>query len=144
MGIQLHRDFAGCGACIREVLRPSFDAEAKKVLGDRRLLAPLEVRDRPKPVDVAAVENEGVSVLFAAIVCGSFHNDEREYYSEPGDFFAMRNPMSRRFALLTALLLSASAAGQPAAQQRIRNHFDSDAHLGPPAFFDLEVLGTPA
>ena len=52
--------------------------------------------------------------------------------------------MSRRLALLTAFLVASWAAAQSAAPQRIRNHFDSDAHLSPPAFFELVVLGAPA
>ena len=53
--------------------------------------------------------------------------------------------MNRRFAFVTWLLLAASASAQPAVTppQRIRNHFDSDAHLGPPSFFDFVVLGAP-
>jgi hypothetical protein len=53
--------------------------------------------------------------------------------------------VNRRFAFVTWLLLAASASAQPAATppQRIRNHFDSDAHLGPPSFFDFVVLGAP-
>ena len=54
--------------------------------------------------------------------------------------------MSRRLAFVALLLLAASASAQPAhpaAPQRIRNHFDADAHLGPPAFFNFLVLGAP-
>jgi hypothetical protein len=53
--------------------------------------------------------------------------------------------VNRRFAFVGWLLLVASAPAQPAVTppQRIRNHFDSDAHLGPPSFFDFVVLGSP-
>jgi len=53
--------------------------------------------------------------------------------------------VNRRFAFVTWLLLAASASAQPAVTPpgRIRNHFDSDAHLGPPSFFDFVVLGAP-
>jgi hypothetical protein len=53
--------------------------------------------------------------------------------------------VNRIFAFVTWLLLAVSASAQPAVTppQRIRNHFDSDAHLGPPSFFDFVVLGAP-
>ena len=35
------------------------------------------------------------------------------------------------------------AAVSPAAAERMRNHFDSDAPLRPPAFFEFVVLGAP-
>jgi len=45
-------------------------------------------------------------------------------------------------ALPLGLCLLASAAS-PAAAGKIRNHFDSDAPLRPPAFFEFVVLGAP-
>lgn len=48
----------------------------------------------------------------------------------------------RTQSLFLALSLLA-AAGSPAAAEKVRNHFDSDAPMRPPAFFDFAVLGEP-
>jgi len=49
---------------------------------------------------------------------------------------------SRRVWL--AFLLCLAAVGAWAAPEKIRNHFDSDASMRPPGFFDFLVLGSPA
>jgi 3-keto-disaccharide hydrolase len=46
--------------------------------------------------------------------------------------------------LLGLLAFAAVAPGLRAQAQKLRNHFDNDALLQPPAFFDFVVLGTPA
>ena len=49
--------------------------------------------------------------------------------------------VSRLLSLLAALALALAA---PAAfGEKFRSHFDSDGVSGPPAFFDLQVLGAP-
>ena len=48
---------------------------------------------------------------------------------------------SSKKVLAVGLLLLAAAAWSRA--EKLRNHFDSDALLQPPAFFDFLVLGTP-
>ncbi len=53
---------------------------------------------------------------------------------------AMKNRLSRR-GLPGALLLFLAASFVSA--QKLRNHFDADAPLGEPAFFDFLVLGAP-
>ena len=52
----------------------------------------------------------------------------------------MRSRLARR-GLRSALLLFLAASGLSA--QRLRNHFDADAILREPAFFDFLVLGAP-
>ena len=42
-----------------------------------------------------------------------------------------------------ALLAGVLAAASPALAERIRNHFDSDGIMRPPAFFEFVVLGAP-
>lgn len=46
--------------------------------------------------------------------------------------------------LFGLLAIAAVAPALGAQTQRLRNHFDNDALLQPPAFFDFVVLGTPA
>lgn len=53
---------------------------------------------------------------------------------------AMKSRLASR-ALPGALLLFLAASWVSA--QKLRNHFDADAALRPPAFFDFLVLGTP-
>lgn len=79
MRIQLDGNLARGHADIGEVLRPCFDPESEKVLGQSRLLASFELRDRPQPVHVAAIENECVSVLLVAVGRGSVHRHSREF-----------------------------------------------------------------
>src|SRR5215468_323868 len=134
MRVELDSDLARGRSGIGEILGPPFDPKAEEVFRHRRLLAPLEVRDRPKPVDVAAIENEHVSVLLPAIVRRSIHHDGGNITRNRRIFSRWESSMSRRLALLTAFLVASWAAAQSAAPQRIRNHFDSDAHLSPPAF----------
>jgi hypothetical protein len=50
----------------------------------------------------------------------------------------MRSP-ARALALLCLLALCSAAA----AQEKVRNHFDSDAPMREPAFFDFYALGAP-
>ena len=52
--------------------------------------------------------------------------------------------MKKTLTFAALFLAAASAFAQPTpSPNRIRNHFDSDAHLGPPSFFDFVVLGAP-
>ncbi len=91
MGIELDRDLArGCSG-IGEILGPLFDPESEKVFGERRLFATLEFRDGLEPIDVAAVENERISVLLSAVRHGTIYHDDREFYPEPAVFCAVRN-----------------------------------------------------
>ncbi len=53
--------------------------------------------------------------------------------------------MRKNLSWASLLLLAAAAAGAQSAgdAQQLRNHFDSDALLREPAFFDFAVLGAP-
>ena len=79
MRIQLDGNLARGHADIGEVLRPPLHPESEKVLDQSRLLPPLKFRYRPESVDVAAIENERVSVLLAAVGRGSVHRHGREF-----------------------------------------------------------------
>jgi hypothetical protein len=56
-----------------------------------------------------------------------------------------RKPMRSDLSWALLLLFAAAAAGgqNAASPQKVRNHFDSDALLREPAFFDFVVLGAP-
>jgi hypothetical protein len=62
-----------------------------------------------------------------------------------GSFAAMFSGSSGRpsRALCLASLICLLAVSAGAAPERVRNHFDSDASMRPPGFFDFLVLGTP-
>ena len=79
MRIQLDGNLSRRCAGVGEVLRPPFHPESEKVLDQSRLFAPLELCYRPKPVDVAAIENKSVPVLFAAVRHGSVHRHVWEF-----------------------------------------------------------------
>lgn len=51
--------------------------------------------------------------------------------------------MIRLFRKIPLAVLLLLAAGVPARAEQLRNHFDSDAMMGEPAFFDFVVLGAP-
>jgi hypothetical protein len=57
----------------------------------------------------------------------------------------MRQPMrkNRSWALLLFLCAAAAGAQDGAGAGKLRNHFDSDALLREPAFFDFVALGSP-
>ena len=56
-----------------------------------------------------------------------------------------RQPMRRDLSWALLFLLCAAAAGaqNAATAEKLRNHFDSDALLREPAFFDFVALGSP-
>jgi hypothetical protein len=61
--------------------------------------------------------------------------------SAPMNRKPMRSDLS--WALLLLLAAAAAVAQNAASPQKLRNHFDSDALLREPAFFDFVVLGAP-
>jgi hypothetical protein len=79
MKIQLDGDLPRRGARVREVLRPLFDPESEKILGEGRLFAPLELRDGLESVDIAAIEHECVSILLSAVRRGTVQHDGWEF-----------------------------------------------------------------
>ncbi len=79
MRIQLDGNLARGCPDVGEVLRPPLHPESEKVLDQGWLLAPLKLRYRPEPVDVATIENKRVSVLLAAVRHGSVHRHGREF-----------------------------------------------------------------
>jgi len=54
-----------------------------------------------------------------------------------------RSRVQRAIALCALILAAALAAAAQGSETVIRNHFDSDAQMRAPAFFDFAVLGAP-
>jgi hypothetical protein len=125
----------------RERVRPAFRARSEEFFRDRGLLAALEVGKGLDSPDSVGIENEREAFPLDAIAA-----DVPSRGSHCGEFYRSRTAflcsMSRaRIAAslaLAGLLFAFAARGE-----KIRNHFDSDAPMREPGFFDLVVWGAP-